>query len=106
MQNSGSFTIIANPNVPSAPTVFVLVCSTGVSLKWTNPDDNFWKARLFRGTTTSFADASFVKDVAGLAGQEATATDTPAAGTWRYWVVAMNGSSVASLPAGPVSITL
>ena len=34
------------------------------------------------------------------------ATDTPAAGTWCYWVVAMNGSSVASLPAGPVTITI
>lgn len=105
-QKAGSVTIIANPNVPAAPTGFVRVGSTGVSLKWTNPDDNFWKSRLFRGTTTRFADASFVKDVAGLAGQESTATDTPAAGTWRYWVVAMNGSSVASLPAGPVTITI
>ena len=33
-------------------------------------------------------------------------TDTPAAGAWRYWVVAMNGSSVASLPAGPLTITI
>lgn len=103
---AGTVTIVANPNVPAAPTGFARVGTTGVSLKWTNPADNFWKARLFRGTTTNFADASFVKDVSGLTGQESTASDAPGAGTWRYWVVALNGSSVASLPVGPVSITI
>lgn len=103
---AGTVTIVANPNVPASPTGFVRVGASGVSLKWTNPMDNFWKARVFRGATANFADASFVKDVAGLAGQDATATDAPGAGTWRYWVVALNGSSVASLPAGPVTITL
>lgn len=103
---AGTVTIVANPNVPASPTGFVRVGASGVSLKWTNPADNFWKARVFRGATANFADASFVKDVAGLAGQDATATDAPGAGTWRYWVVALNGSSVASLPAGPVTITI
>ena len=103
---AGTVTIVANPNVPASPTGFVRVGTTGVSLKWTNPADNFWKARVFRGATANFADASFVKDVAGLAGQDATATDAPGTGTWRYWVVALNGSSVASLPAGPVTITI
>lgn len=104
-QKAGAVTIIANPNVPAAPTGFARVGTTGVNLTWINPPDNFWKARLFRGTTTNFADASFVKDVSGLAGEKSSATDAPGAGTWRYWVVALNGSSVASLPAGPVTIT-
>lgn len=103
---AGSVTIVANPNVPSAPTGFARVGTTGVSLTWTNPATNFWKSRLFRGTTVNFADASFVKDVAGLAGQVSTATDAPGTGTWRYWVVALNGSTVASPAAGPVTITL
>ena len=105
-QRAGAVTIVANPNVPSAPTGFARVGASGVTLTWTNPADNFWKARLFRGATTSFADASFVKDVAGLAGETAQTTHSPGAGTHRYWVVALNGSSVASLPAGPVTITI
>lgn len=104
---AGSVTIVANPNVPSAPTAFARVGTTGVSLKWTNPAANFWKARLFRGTTTNFADASYVKEVGiNQSGAEVTTTDAPGAGTWRYWVVALNGSSVASPAAGPITITL
>lgn len=105
-QKAGTVTIVANPNVPGTPTAFARVGASGVTLEWTNPPDNFWKSRLFRGATTDFADASFVKDVAGLAGEKSTATHSPGAGTHRYFVVALNGSSVASLPAGPISITI
>lgn len=105
-QKAGSVTIVANPNVPAAPTGLSRVGTTGVTLKWTNPADNFWKARLFIATTNNFANATFVKDVSGLPGQESTTTHPVGAGTYHYWVVALNNSSVASLPAGPVSITL
>lgn len=103
---AGSVTIVANPNVPAAPTNFARVGSSGAQLTWKNPATNFFKARLFRNSTASFAGASFVDDISGLAGQTSTYTDTPGTGAWHYWVVAMNGSAVASPPAGPVSITL
>lgn len=104
-QRAGDVTIVANPNVPAAPTGLARVGATGVTLRWDNPPDNFWKSRLFRGPTTSFADASFVRDVSGFAGEASQVTHTPPTGTFRYWVVALNASSVASLPAGPVTIT-
>lgn len=103
---AGSVTIVANPNVPLAPTGFARVGSTGAQLAWTNPDSNFFKSRLFRNTTNSFAGASFVADISGLAGQPSSYTDAPGAGTWHYYVVAMNGSAVISPPAGPVTITI
>jgi len=103
---AGSVTIVANPNVPAAPTNFERVGTTGAQMRWKNPASNFFKTRLFRNSTDSFAGASFVDDISGLAGQTSAYTDTPGTGPWHYWVVAMNGSAVASPPAGPVSITL
>lgn len=104
-QRAGDVTIVANPNVPAAPTGLARVGATGVTLRWDNPPDNFWKSRLFRGPTTSFADASFVRDVSGFVGEASQVTHTPPTGTYSYWVVALNASSVASLPAGPVTVT-
>ena len=105
-QKAGAVTIVANPNVPSAPTGFARVGTTGASFRWTNPTDNFWKSRIFRNTTNTFIGASHVADVSGVAGQVSTYEHTPGSGTWFYWVVALNGSSVASPPAGPLTITI
>ena len=105
-QKAGAVTVVANPNVPTSPTAFARVGTTGASFNWTNPTDNFWKSRVFRSTGTTFTGAAFVADVSGVAGQTSTFSHTPAAGTWRYWVVALNGSSVASPPAGPITITV
>ena len=105
-QKAGTVTVVANPNVPATPTAFARVGTTGAQLTWTNPTGDFWKARLFRNTVNSFTGAAFVADVAGLSGQTSSYTDTPGSGTWHYFVVALNGSSVPSLPAGPVTITI
>ena len=103
---AGTVTIVANPNVPASPTGFVRVGTTGAQFQWTNQPTNFWKARLFRNSIPTFAGASFVDDISGLPGQVSAYIDTPPAGTWHYWVVALNGSSVASPPAGPLTITI
>lgn len=104
---AGSVTIVANPNVPAAPTGFARVGTTGASFEWVNPGSNFFKSRLFRNTANSFAGASYVDDVSGLAGQRSTyAHANPETGEWHYFVVAMNGSAVISPPAGPVTITI
>ena len=105
-QKAGSVTIVANPNVPASPTSFARVGTTGAQLQWRNPTENFWKSRLFRNTTNTFSGASFVADIAGLSGQISGYTDTPGAGTWHYFVVALNNSTVASPPAGPISVTI
>lgn len=105
-QKAGALTIVANPNVPASPSQFARVGATGAQFQWRNPPANFWKARLFRNTGPTFAGASFVDDIAGLAGQISAYTDTPADGTWHYFVVALNGSSVASPPAGPITVTI
>ncbi len=106
-QKAGSVTIVANPNVPAAPAGFARVGSTGASFKWVNPTTNFWLTRLFRNTTNSFSGASVIHTTYGTAGQEMTRTDGSAVAgtTYYYWVVALNGSLVASPPAGPVTIT-
>lgn len=71
-----------------------------------NPADNFWKARIFRSQTNSFAGAAQVLDIGGTPGLVSTFRGSQATGTtWFYWVVALNGSSVASPPAGPISIS-
>lgn len=105
-QKAGAVTIVANPNVPSAPTGFERVGTTGAQFQWRNPPDNFWKARLFRSSSPTFAGASYVDDIAGLPGQVSAYTDTPPAGTWHYWIVALNNSTVASPPAGPINVTI
>ena len=106
-QKAGSVTIVANPNVPNAPTSFARVGTAGASFEWLNPASNFFKSRLFRNTTNSFTGASYVDDISGLAGQKSTYTHAnPGTGTWHYFVVAMNGSYVISPPAGPVTITI
>ncbi len=105
-QKAGAVTIVANPNVPASPTQFARVGTTGAQFQWRNPADNFWKARLFRNTTNTFAGASFVADISGLPGQISGYTDTPGAGTWHYFVVALNNSTVASPPAAPITVTI
>lgn len=103
---AGTVTIVANPNVPASPTGFARDGTTGAKLIWTNPPVNFWKSRLFRNSSNNFVGALAVADISGIDGQPSGTTDTPGAGTHYYWVVALNGSSVASPPAGPVTITI
>lgn len=105
-QKAGSVTIVANPNVPASPTEFARIGTDGAQFQWRNPSANFWKSRLFRNTTDTFAGASFVDDIAGLPGQISAYTDAPTAGTWHYFVVALNNSTVASPPAGPITLTI
>ena len=104
-QRAGAVTIVANPNVPASPSEFARVGTGGVEMTWRNPPENFWKARVFRSQANSFTGASHVLDVPGTPGLMSTFRGSqPAGTTWFYWVVALNGSSVASPPAGPVQI--
>lgn len=111
-----TITVVSNPTAPDAPTAFTAVASGGpgpgpgggsdIVLDWTNGVAGYSKTRIYRGATATFGDASVLADVTGVAGQASTYTDTPAAGTWYYWVVTLNPSLVASAEVGPESDTV
>jgi hypothetical protein len=48
-----------------------------------------------------------IDEVYGLPGSMDAYTDaSPSAGTYRYWIAALNASGTASSPAGPRTITI
>lgn len=78
------------------------------AIGYRNPTSaNFGYARIFRGTTTVFADAVQVgPDQVGGLGASITYTDTVAAGTYRYWVRTFNPTGAGGTPRGPVTVTI
>jgi len=103
----GTITVISNPTVPAAPTEFEGSASgSSAGLSWVNAPTNYSATRIFRNTVDSYAGASFVDDVAGLAGQPSSFTDSPAAGTYFYWAVTLNPSFVPSPETASVEITI
>lgn len=75
---------------------------------WKNPNDlRFFSSDIWRGSTNVFGAATkIVSDYGGGVGQVQSVTDTVAAGTWYYWVVASDGAALDALPTGPVSDTV
>lgn len=75
---------------------------------WKNPNDlRFFSSDIWRGSTASFGSATKIVDsFGGGVGQVQSITDTVAAGTWRYWVVATDGGSIEADPVGPASATV
>ncbi|WPZ24858.1 hypothetical protein UM399_11860 [Sulfitobacter pontiacus] len=103
----GTITVISNPTVPATPTEFDgSVAGSTASLTWVNAPANYNATRIFRNTVDSYAGASFVDDVAGLAGQPSSFTESPAAGTYFYWAVTLNPSFVPSPETASVLITI
>lgn len=109
---AGTLTATANPVAPDAPTEFgATVTGTTVYLDWINAPSNFWRTQVWRGTSGSFGSASLIKTVSGNAGQSSFYTDggplTPLpSGTYYYWVVTLNPSSVASVPSARRTVTI
>lgn len=75
---------------------------------WKNPNDlRFFSSDVYRGTSATFSSATKIVDsFGGGVGQVQSVTDTVAAGTYRYWVVATDGATLDALPTGPVSGTV
>ena len=84
-------------------TVTGAVGSSNVS--WKNPNDiNFYYSDVYRGATNVFSAATkIVSNFAGGVGQVQAVTDTIAAGTYYYWVVARSSDGTSATPTGPVS---
>jgi hypothetical protein len=97
---------------PSAPTELAAVAGSSpgdVDVTWRNPtSSNFDHARVWRAADPgAFGTATDISgERPGAAGALDSFTDTPGAGTWRYWVTAENAADTASSPAGPEIITV
>lgn len=98
-------------------TVAVLPSATNLTVQggvgqavvtWKNPNDlRFFSSDIWRGSTAVFSAATKILDsYGGGVGQVQSITDTVAAGTWRYWVVATDGATLEATPTGPVSGTV
>lgn len=99
---------VANPTAPAAPTSFTAtLASSDVDLQWTNPSSNFYRARVYRGTTTVLAEATMIAELAGTAGGVQSYIDVspPAGTTLHYWVSARNESNIEGAAAGPQSVS-
>jgi hypothetical protein len=100
-------TAVSNPVAPAVPTSFASSLSAGiVTLTWINGDAGYFRTRVYRSATVDFNDASLIATVTGVALQSSSHTDSPGVGTWRYWVVTINASSVESAPVGPQTQTV
>ena len=102
----GPITIQIDAVAPGAPTE--LMPAGTRSITWRNPSSGFFEIRVYRGTTTVFANAALIGRVTGGASGQLSEYKDDAAlpGTYRYWVSAANISGVESPPTGPVQITI
>lgn len=101
---------IANTTPPGALAAFAVTVSGGTTgaVTLTAPNDpNYAAARIWRGPTTTFGDASLVRTEYGAPGLADAWDDTGlAAGTYYYWAAATNGSGIEGTRSGPQSITI
>ena len=103
---AGVIKVVANAVQPAAPIDFGAVATgSNVYLDWRNPGSNYNRTQIWKGS--SFATATLVDTVYGLAGRPASCTDpippfSPPSIT--YWAVTLNASGVSSDPAGPVMV--
>ncbi|WP_020178094.1 hypothetical protein [Methylopila sp. M107] len=97
---------------PPAVSLFATAVDDNIAVTFTVDEnaDNVRKARVYRATSSSssFSDAVDVSGkISATAGQTKTWVDmsTAPATTYRYWVVLLNKSGVASAPQGPAEVT-
>lgn len=105
-----AFTISADTTAPGSPTNVSANGGAGQATgSFITPNSaNFGFARVYRATTSNFADAVVVQTFNGSASQSFSWTDARPAGTYRYWVRAFNRSGFgdASSTAGPITVTV
>lgn len=99
-------TSTADPTAPGTPVNLQLSNASGtVSVSARSANDNTRKLVFKRGTTVqSFAAATLLQSYSVVGNQVISFTDTPGAGTWKYWCGSENGSGVPS--AAQVSGTI
>lgn len=79
-----------------------------MTVSFTAPNDpNYYATRVYRGTTTTFADATLVRTEYGIPSNADSWVDAGlSAGTYYYWVAPINGSGVEGAATGPESETV
>ena len=93
-----------------APTEFAATLDgSDVDLAWRNPFSGIFDfVNVYRGTGPTFGAATLITYYGGAPGEFVQITDTPSAGTYRYWLEAVDSfgnTSVPVGPAGPVTVT-
>lgn len=96
-------TIVSDTSAPNAPTGLVLTQAAGtppktVTVAWTQSSSaNAYAAKVYRGATSDFEDATQIGSAFGGPNATLSFTNTAvAAGTYHYFVVTTNASGVAS----------
>ena len=105
-----TITVIADDTAPAPVSGFTVAAGgAGVAeLTWTNPSSaNFTNMRVYRSTGTDYSVATAIATVYGSPNQAMTYADTGlTAGTYNYWLVARNASTVAAAAVGPNAVTV
>lgn len=109
---STPITVLArvDPNPPGVPTGVNAIGGSGeVELTWKAPNSgNYFATQIFRNTVDDINTSSMVVTEYGSPNVNDDWTDTGlSAGTYYYWLVAINQSGVRSgaVPTGPVTVT-
>lgn len=100
----------ADPDAPGAVTDVAAFGGAGVvDLSWVAPNSpNYFAARVYRHTIDNFAAATVVRtEYGGPSAADSWQDSALAAGTYYYWIEAINGSGVAAAeePTGSVTVT-
>lgn len=99
-------TAYINSTPPSALASFTVTGGVGEATVDLIPpnDPNYYATRIYRGPTSTFADASLIQTEYGAPNVSDTYVDSGlAAGTYYYWGEPINSSGIAGTKSGPVS---
>lgn len=101
-------TISTQAVLPPATNLTVQGGAGKADITWKNPNDlRFFSTDVYRSAGNDFGAATKILDsYGGGVGQIQSITDTVAAGTWRYWVVATDGQALDASPTGPITATV
>lgn len=91
--------VVATPDAaaPADVTMVVATPTDVVELGWTNSVSlNSIAARIYRNTVNNSGTATLIHTEYGSPSVAKTYTDDPVAGTYYYWIAALNGSGIQS----------